>query len=86
MTRHGTMGAMKVELPELFWYDGNTTTLDMPDGWQVELHPMRGGGAPALGLAAIARGVESPIESPRLRELARGGACHRLPRGKGAGG
>ena len=63
---------MKISLPELLWYGNTTTDLDLPEDWDVTVHPMRGADDPALDLAAQARAIESPIGSPRLRELARG--------------
>jgi nickel-dependent lactate racemase len=63
---------MKVSLPELLWYGNGTLALDMPDGWRVDLYPMRGAQRPALTDAQMADAIHSPIGSPRIRELARG--------------
>ena len=63
---------MKVSLPELLWYGNGSLELDMPDDWKVDLCPMRGAGRRALSDAEMADAVNSPIGSPRIRELARG--------------
>ena len=33
---------MKIDLPELIWYGNTTTTIDLPDEWEVTYCPMRG--------------------------------------------
>jgi len=63
---------MKVSLPELLWYGNSVLDIDLPDSWEVTLHPMRGARAPALTPAQTTDAVERPIGRPRLRELARG--------------
>jgi nickel-dependent lactate racemase len=63
---------MKVKLPELLWYGNGTLELDLPDDWNVELHPMRGAERPELSDPQIIDAIQSPIGSPRIRELARG--------------
>lgn len=63
---------MRIDLPELLWYGNTTTTVDIPDDWDVEIHPMRGARAPALTLAQMSDAIDRPIGTPRLRELARG--------------
>ncbi len=63
---------MKVHLPELFWYENSTVELELPDDWDVQPLPMRGAQRPALSLEQIAEAINDPIDSPRIRDLARG--------------
>ncbi len=63
---------MKISLPELLWYGGGTLELSLSDDWDVELCPMAGARAPAVGEAQIAEAIQAPIGSPRIRELATG--------------
>jgi nickel-dependent lactate racemase len=63
---------MKVTLGELLWYGNSSFEIDLPDSWEVTLHPMQGAQAPALTLQRMADGIHQPIGQPRLRELARG--------------
>ena len=63
---------MQVALPELLWYGSRRFEIDLPDAWEVTIHPMRGAGAPALTREQMAEAVNSPIGRPRLRELAKG--------------
>jgi hypothetical protein len=37
---------------ELLWYGNSTTRVDLPQDWEVELHPMQGAKAPALTFTA----------------------------------
>ncbi|MBN1881417.1 MAG: DUF2088 domain-containing protein [Deltaproteobacteria bacterium] len=63
---------MKVNLPELLWYGNRTLTIDLPDDWDVTLHPMRGAESPPLSTDDMRRALTSPCGSPRLLDLARG--------------
>ena len=64
---------MQISLPELFWYEKDASVdIDLPDGWEVTTHPMRGGSAPPLSLAQMAEAIRNPVAGPPLRELARG--------------
>lgn len=63
---------MKVGLPELLWYGNSTLEIDLPDSWQVTLHPMRGASAPALTAEQMSHAIRFPIGCSPLRDLARG--------------
>jgi nickel-dependent lactate racemase len=63
---------MRVDLPELLWYENSTLELDLPDDWQVEICPMRGAGRLGLSLREMAQAIDEPIGTAPLRELARG--------------
>jgi len=63
---------MKVDLPELLWYGNTTLTIDLPDDWDVTLHPMQGASSPPLSTDEMKQALALPWGSPRLSELARG--------------
>jgi lactate racemase len=63
---------MRVQLPQLIWYGNTTLEIDLPDDWAVEICPMRGGSRPPLTIAQMKTAIRNPIESPRLRDLAKG--------------
>jgi len=63
---------MKVDLPELLWYGNRTLTIEIPDDWDVTLHPMRGAASPQISPDDMKRALASPYGSPRLIDLARG--------------
>lgn len=63
---------MRVQLPRLLWYGNTFLEIDLPDDWDVELCPMKGAGRPPLSLEQMEAAVLDPIESRRIRDLARG--------------
>ncbi|MBR9981567.1 MAG: DUF2088 domain-containing protein [Desulfatitalea sp.] len=63
---------MRVQLPQLLWYGNTTLEIDLPDDWDVQICPMRGVDHPPLSIAQMEKAILDPIESPRLREIAKG--------------
>jgi lactate racemase len=63
---------MHVEIPRRLWYDNSSSTIELPDTWDVRVLNMRGRGRPPLPSEGIERAVKHPIGSPPLAELARG--------------
>lgn len=63
---------MRVLLPQLLWYGNTTLEIDLPDDWDVQVCPMKGADHPALSVGQMARAILDPIDSPPLREIARG--------------
>jgi nickel-dependent lactate racemase len=73
MTRPGAKeSTMKITLPQLAWHGPADRDFPLPDGWQVELHPMAGHDRPRLSEAGMAKAVREPIGMAPLREHARG--------------
>ena len=63
---------MRVLLPQLLWYGNTTLEIDLPDDWDVQICPMRGADHAPLSLEQMEQAILAPIESPRLRDIARG--------------
>lgn len=63
---------MKIAIPRRLWYDNSSSTIELPDAWDVRVLPMRGRDLPPLSPEGIEHAIKNPIESPRLSELARG--------------
>ena len=63
---------MRVTLPELLWYGNQTTEIDLPDDWNVEIFPMNGAQAEPMTIAQMDTAINSPIGTQRISDLARG--------------
>jgi nickel-dependent lactate racemase len=63
---------MEIELPKHLWHGNELFTIDLPDAWDVQFCPMNGYAKPPLTAAAMRAALDAPIESPSLRELAKG--------------
>ena len=63
---------MEICLPQLLWYGNTTLKIDLPDDWDVEFCPMRGGQRAPLTIEQMGAAVRNPIGSPPIKELARG--------------
>ena len=63
---------MKIALHQSLWYENNTLEIDVPDQWQAEICPMKGGGAPRMSLPKIKAAVKNAVDSPRIKDLAEG--------------
>ncbi|MDD5127549.1 MAG: lactate racemase domain-containing protein [Dehalococcoidales bacterium] len=61
-----------IAVPQLAWYKTKELKLSFPDSWQIEVCNMAGYDRPALKPAQIKDAITHPIDSPRIRELARG--------------
>jgi nickel-dependent lactate racemase len=61
-----------IRLPQLARQGSEDLALPAPDGWQIETPYMAGHNRPALKQGEIRAALNSPIGTPRLRELARG--------------
>ena len=63
---------MRICLPELLWYGNTTMEIDLPDDWKVDICPMNGADAVPLTIAQMEAAINSPLDSPRISELAKG--------------
>lgn len=63
---------MRVQLPQLLWYENNILEIDLPDEWDVEVCPMQGADWPALTVEQMEMAIKNPIESDRIRDIAKG--------------
>lgn len=63
---------MRIQLPQLLWYENNTLEIDLPDDWDVEICPMKGAGRPLLTAEQMEKAIFNPIDSPRIRDIAKG--------------
>jgi len=63
---------MDIEIPRRLWYDNSTSTISLPDKWDVRVLTMQGRDRPPLSSEGIEHAVKNPIGSARLSELARG--------------
>jgi nickel-dependent lactate racemase len=63
---------MRINLPQLLWFENNTLEIDLPESWDVEYCPMNGETAPPLSQEKMAEAIINPIGSPRIRDLAKG--------------
>lgn len=60
-----------VKVPQLSWYDTKELVLSFPDRWRVNTYNMAGYDRPALKQEEIRSRINNPIDSPRIRDLAR---------------
>ena len=63
---------MKINLPQRLWYGNTTLELDLPEAWNVEYCPMRGGALPRLSLKQMETAILNPVGSHHLKDLAKG--------------
>ena len=68
------MGSQRVRVPVHAWYDEREIELTFPEQWQVREARMAGHDKEALSDEQMRAALQSPIQSPRLAELARGKA------------
>ncbi|MDZ7697851.1 MAG: lactate racemase domain-containing protein [Deltaproteobacteria bacterium] len=61
-----------VKLPYMAWYGDAELELAFPDQWQVEVCHMAGKDVPPLTAEGFEEAFERPIDSLRIRDLARG--------------
>lgn len=61
-----------LRLPQIAGNIAEELVLPFPDGWQIETFHMDGQNHPAMGREELRTALDSPIGTPRLRELARG--------------
>ena len=66
------MDTTTIRIPTHAWYGDREMELQFPATWQVQECRMAGHDAPALDDAQLRAQLESPLGTPRLRELARG--------------
>lgn len=59
-----------VKIPWKAWYGDEQLTLSFPDDWKITICAMDN--APELTDRQIEEAFETPIDTPRLRELAKG--------------
>ena len=55
---------MRITLPELLWYGNQTTEIDLPDDWNVEVYPMNGTNVAPMTIAQMEAAIKSPIGPP----------------------
>ncbi len=60
-----------VKVPQLTWYDTKDLELSLPDNWKVSRYDMAGYNRPALKPDEIRARILKPIDSPRIRDLAK---------------
>jgi len=63
---------VKIALGELIWYGNRTVEIELPDDWDVTLHPMRGADERPMTVSEIEERIKSPIGSARLKDIAVG--------------
>ncbi|MBI4320898.1 MAG: DUF2088 domain-containing protein [Chloroflexi bacterium] len=61
-----------IRLPQLPWHGPRWVDFGLPDGWVVETCNIAGHDRPPMSDAQIEAAINSPIGSPRLRDVARG--------------
>ncbi len=66
------MNTKSITVPKQMWYQEGKLRLNFPDDWEVVPCLMNGHKAAPLTPGKIGAAFDSPIGSPRLRELARG--------------
>lgn len=66
------MSAPKVSVPRGMWFKEEELELEFPESWEVVPCLMQGHDAPPVTQVEIQAALDSPVGSPRLRELARG--------------
>jgi len=63
---------MKLRVPQLYWYENSQLEIEFPDSWEVHFCPPKGHDRPKLSPEEMQRAFDSPIGTPRIRELAQG--------------
>lgn len=63
---------MNVKLPQRPWHGGGWLDIDLPEDWDVQYCPMAGYDAPPLSSEQMADGIDRPMGTPTLTELAKG--------------
>ena len=63
---------MEYTLAQNSWYGGASTTIALPDDWDVSYCGLPADAAPVLDRAALKRAIDSPIGTKTIRELAAG--------------
>ncbi len=63
---------MQIEIPRRLWYDNSSSTIELPDTWDVQVLTMRGRDRAPLSPEGIEHAVKHPVGSAGLSELARG--------------
>ena len=61
-----------VTLPQLAWFEPRNLDIYFPDNGAVEVHNMAGCDRPALTSDQIALSLENMVDTPPIRELAKG--------------
>ena len=61
-----------VRVPQLPWHGTKAFEISLPDTWDVEVYPMAGAQRPAMTKDEIRASILQPMETSRIRELARG--------------
>ncbi len=59
-------------VPQFSWYEDKELSLEFPEEWDVEFHPVPGDRWNPLSADEIAAAIRGPVDSPPLREMARG--------------
>ena len=60
-----------ISLPQQAWYETGELKLTLPDEWDVRMCHMAGYDRPSLKPQEIKAALDSPIDTPTLRELAK---------------
>jgi nickel-dependent lactate racemase len=63
---------MNISLPQHIWYGNTTLDIQLPPAWETGLFPMVGAEKKPMTAEQMAQAVGRPINSPSLRDLARG--------------
>jgi len=63
---------MKIEVPQLCWYQTCDLELDVPDAWNVKLRTMKGHDNPKMSEDGMRAAFTNPIGSDTIHELAKG--------------
>ncbi len=61
-----------MKLPAYQWYNPREVDYPLPDAWQATLYNIAGVNRPVMTDRQIANAVNSPLGSPRLKDIARG--------------
>ena len=63
---------MEIKLAQNSWYGGASTTITLPEDWDVTWCGIPADAAPVLDRAALKKAIDSPIGTKTIRELALG--------------
>lgn len=66
------MSAKAVSVPKQIWYEEGELPLEFPESWEVVPCLMQGHDAPRVTPEQIKAALNEPVDSPTLRELAKG--------------
>jgi len=66
------MNTKTVSVPKQIWYEEGTLELEFPESWDVAPCLMNGHHAPLLTPEQVRAALDTPLGSPKLRDLARG--------------